>query len=133
VLTAAASLMLVLLLRRPPSQLVPELPPSFTPDRFLPADDPNWPGHWMVPPTDWADAAATDIESNATLVRVRDAIGELPSPYRDVIVHRDVEGLPVADVGDAVGRDSAAVRELLNEARGQVRARLERYFDEETT
>ena len=37
------------------------------------------------------------------------------------------------NVGEAVGRDSAAVRELLNEARGQVRAQLERYFDEKTT
>ena len=29
------------------------LEPAFAADRFLPADDPEWPGHWVDPPGPW--------------------------------------------------------------------------------
>ena len=29
--------------------------PAYPSDRFLPPDDPRWPGHWAHPPADWQD------------------------------------------------------------------------------
>jgi hypothetical protein len=35
----------------------PAMEPAFPSDRFLPADDPQWPGHWAHPPASWDSSA----------------------------------------------------------------------------
>jgi DNA-directed RNA polymerase specialized sigma24 family protein len=64
------------------------------------------------------------------VAEVQAAITDLPSPQHDVIVARDVERRSPADVSEALHLDPPDERDLLNQARGHVRARLDRYLEE---
>jgi MFS family permease len=105
--------------------------PSFTADRFLPPEDPVWSGHWADPPVAWEDLGLCDDEG--AQAEVRAAILELPQPHRRVIIMRDVEGRPPEEVCAALGLSLADEQSLLNQARGMVRARLERHFERTIT
>jgi MFS family permease len=109
-------------LRRTPVGL--PLPPPFAADRFLPADDPEWPGHWANPPVPWPEIR---LDDEAAIARVRAAISELPPPQREVAVLRDVRGLSSRDVAATVGLAADDERDVLDQARGLIRARLDRY------
>ena len=52
------------------------------------------------------------------------AIAELEPEYREVLLLRDVEGLPAADVAEVTGLSVAAVKSRLHRARVAVRSRL---------
>jgi MFS family permease len=102
--------------------------PAFAADRFFPLDDPAWPGHWANPPSAWA-GSGLPIDSPEALDQVRVAIADMPPALRQVMVLRDVEGRSPSDVQLGLGVSPEAERELLQRARGLVRARLERYFE----
>jgi MFS family permease len=133
-----AALLLVVVLPRTPAPLaeaeplVPapgtEAKPSFPADRFLPPDDPQWPGHWANPPAAW-DAAGFAIDDPDALEQARAAIAELPPAMRQVIVLRDVEGRAPSETRRALDLRPDQERALLHHARGLVRARLERYLE----
>ena len=133
-----AALLLVVVLPRTPAPLaeaeplVPapgtEVKPSFPADRFLPPDDPQWPGHWANPPAAW-DAAGVAIDDPDALEQARAAIAELPPAMRQVIVLRDVEGRAPSETRRALDLRPDEERALLHHARGLVRARLERYLE----
>jgi MFS family permease len=132
------ALLLVVVLPRTPAPLaeaeplVPapgtEVKPSFPADRFLPPDDPQWPGHWANPPAAW-DAAGFAIDDPDALEQARAAIAELPPAMRQVIVLRDVEGRAPSETRRALDLRPDEERALLHHARGLVRARLERYLE----
>jgi hypothetical protein len=105
------------------------LEPVFAADQFLPDDAPQWPGHWVDPPGAW-EQPGVQIVTDATVAEVRAAIVDLPSPQHDVIVARDVEGRSPAEVREELDLSPSEERDLLNQARGRVRARLDRYFEE---
>jgi predicted MFS family arabinose efflux permease len=105
------------------------LEPAFAADRFLPADDPEWPGHWAHPPEAW-DRAGVAIDGDAALTEVRAALTDLPAIQHDVLVARDVEGRSAAEVGTAVGVAPSEALDLLHQARGRVRNRLDRFVEE---
>ena len=111
-----------------PVELVAQ--PAFSPDRFFPPDDAAWPGHWANPPSAWAEAGHP-IDSPEALEVVRAAIAEMRAEARQVIVLRDVDGRSPAEVQEVLNMSAERERELLDHARGLVRARLERYFDRE--
>ena len=104
------------------------LEPAFAADQFRPGDDPQWPGHWVDPPGPWEqlrgpiDTAAVD--------EVRETITDLPSPQHDVIVARDVQGRAPADVRDELDLSPSEERDLLNQARGRLRAELDTHLKE---
>ena len=104
------------------------LEPAFAADQFRPGDDPQWPGHRVDPPGPWEqlrgpiDTAAVD--------EVRETITDLPSPQHDVIVARDVQGLAPADVRDELDLSPSEERDLLNQARGRLRAELDTHLKE---
>jgi predicted MFS family arabinose efflux permease len=105
--------------------------PTYPPDRFLPPDDPHWPGHWAHPPADWRDVIPSDrLHSDATLAEVRTAISELPPLHRRVIVLRDIEGRTPAEIGDSLDLAVDRAGAILHQARAHVRGRLERFFTE---
>ena len=108
----AVALLAVATLRAEPAA------PTFPPERFLPADDPDAPGHWARPPAEWPalDAHAVD--------EARAALRDLPPDQQRAIVLRDVDGRTTADVGRALGVDEGTARTLLHRARAAVRARL---------
>jgi MFS family permease len=131
-----ASLMTVVLpaAPRPLAQAVPVAPEpapgvlAFEADRFLPEDHPQWPGHWATPPSGWDDLGAR-IDGADALEQARAAIAEMPPVLRQVIVLRDVEGRAPSEVRQALGLSSEDEEGMLNQARGLVRARLERHFE----
>jgi RNA polymerase sigma-70 factor (ECF subfamily) len=129
--------MIVVLPAAPPSlaQVAPVAPEpaptvglAFAPDRFLPEDDPQWPGHWATPPSAWNDLGAR-IASADALEQARAAIAEMPPVLRQVIVLRDIEGRASSEVREALGLSPEEEGALLHRARGLVRARLERHFE----
>jgi DNA-directed RNA polymerase specialized sigma24 family protein len=71
------------------------------------------------------------IDTDATVAEVRAAITDMPSPQHDVIVARDVEAQSPAAVRDELDLSPSDERDLLNQARGRVRARLDDYFEED--
>jgi RNA polymerase sigma-70 factor (ECF subfamily) len=104
--------------------------PSVEPDRFLPAGDARWPGHWAAPPSSWSEIPETRLLARETIGRIREAIEGLPTMQRQVIVLRDVEGWSTDDVCMLLELSEGNQRVLLHRARSKVRAALERYFEE---
>lgn len=102
--------------------------PTFPADRFLPEDHPDWPGHWAIPPAVWA-GPDLDPGSDTALAEVRAAILDMPAELRRVIVLRDVQGRPPAEVAETLAISAADEQQRLHRARGLVRARLERYAE----
>jgi hypothetical protein len=121
--------------RPPPAEATgaeqPELaiePAAFPSDRFLPPDDPEWPGHWKVLPTAWS-ALGLPVDGLEALDVARDAIADMPAPLRRVIVLRDVEGRTPDEVRRALDLDPEEQRTMLQQARSLVRARLELHLE----
>jgi RNA polymerase sigma-70 factor (ECF subfamily) len=101
--------------------------PAVDPDRFLPADDPEWPGHWREAPAAFPEARLLQAEAAGV---ARAAIAALPARQQAVITLRDVEGMSAAEACLALGLSEENQRVLLHRARSRVRAALERYFAE---
>jgi len=101
--------------------------PAVDPDRFLPADHPQWPGHWSAPPSAFPEAQLLAAEAAGV---ARTAIAALPGRQQAVITLRDVEGLSAEEACLALGLSEENQRVLLHRARSRVRAELERYFTE---
>jgi RNA polymerase sigma-70 factor (ECF subfamily) len=65
------------------------------------------------------EAAGQQLEA-----RLGEAIGSLEPMYREVLVLRDVEGLPAAEVAEVLGLSVEAVKSRLHRARVAVRERI---------
>ena len=104
--------------------------PAVDPDRFLPPDDPEWPGHWRAGPSPWSDLPEQVLLSGETRAKVLEAIEQLPDSQRQVITLRDVEGFSGDEVRDLLDLTDVNQRVLLHRARSRVRALLEPYFKE---
>jgi RNA polymerase sigma-70 factor, ECF subfamily len=101
--------------------------PVLDPDRFLPADHAQWPGHWTIGPTAWP-VPEEGLLAGETREVIVGAIRELPPTQRAVIALRDVEGWPPEEVCEALEVSEGNQRVLLHRARTKVRAELESYF-----
>jgi RNA polymerase sigma-70 factor, ECF subfamily len=101
--------------------------PALDPDRFLPADHPQWPGHWAIGPTAWP-VPEEGLMAAETREVIADAIRDLPPTQRAVIALRDVEGWEPEEVCAALEVSEGNQRVLLHRARTKVRAALESYF-----
>lgn len=104
--------------------------PAVDPDRFLPADDPEWPHHWASDPHSWDNIPEHHFLSQETRAYIEQAIAGLPLNQREVITLRDIEGWSGAEVCNVLGISEANQRVLLHRARSKVRRALEQYFDE---
>ena len=103
--------------------------PAVDPSRFLPADHPDWPLHWSVPPTAWGASPEGELLSRESLELVERAIRGLPPAQREVITLRDVDGWDSDEVCNVLGISETNQRVLLHRARSRVRAALERHFN----
>lgn len=92
---------------------------TFPAQRFRPADDPDWPGHWVTPPRDWP----ADLGDAQAVLRA--AVDDLPADQQDVLVARDVHGRSTAETAQLIGTDEAIARALLHRARAHVRDQLD--------
>jgi RNA polymerase sigma-70 factor (ECF subfamily) len=95
---------------------------------FMPADHPEWPGHWAVLPEPWPEDRLLGAEIRERLDRAIDA---LPASQRAVITLRDVEGLGSAEVCNVLELTETNQRVLLHRARTRVRRELADYLGEE--
>ena len=106
---------------------VPE--PAVSPDRFLDADHPNFPGHWASPPASWSEQPEEKLLGAETRAVIDAAIARLPPAQRAVISLRDVQGWDSEDVCNVLGVSETNQRVLLHRARAKVRQALEEYLD----
>ena len=100
----------------------------FPVDRFVPPDDPQWPGHWANPPAAW-NAPGFTIDDPDALEQAHAAIAAMPPTLREVIMLRDVEGRTPSETRRALDLRPEDELALLHQARGLVRTRLERYLE----
>jgi RNA polymerase sigma-70 factor (ECF subfamily) len=82
-------------------------------------------GWWARPPVHWADEAIDRMVAPEAAARVRQLIDGLPPAQRQVVMLRDVEGLPAADVSSILGITGGNQRVLLHRARARIRRHLE--------
>jgi RNA polymerase sigma-70 factor (ECF subfamily) len=82
-------------------------------------------GVWSAPPVPWADQIDDRLVAEQVAPLARTAIDTLPDGQRQVLLLRDVEGLPAAEVADILGVTDGNQRVLLHRARAKVRAELE--------
>jgi len=78
-------------------------------------------GAWATPPEPWADRVDDRIIATQLAERVRSLLQHLPDAQRQVIVLRDVEGLPPAEVSELLGVTDGNQRVLLHRARARLR------------
>jgi len=95
--------------------------------RFLPADHPRWPHHWAVEPAPWP-TPEDDLLAGETRKVILDAIAALPPSQQEVLVLRDLEAVPAAEVCNALKLTDTNQRVLLHRARSRVRNALERHL-----
>ena len=74
----------------------------------------------------WADDVAAGAEKAETAVLVRQAIAELPEPYRMVLQLRDIEEMDTAETARVLGCTAGNVKARLHRARQALRTLLER-------
>jgi RNA polymerase sigma-70 factor, ECF subfamily len=100
-------------------------------DQVLPILDDGH--HHLDPSGDWSaqiDAPAIQSELREVLAA---AIDELPANHRAVIVLRDVEGLSMAEVADALGITVATAKVRAHRARLRLRKRLAVFLSHTTS
>jgi RNA polymerase sigma-70 factor (ECF subfamily) len=104
--------------------------PAVDADRFLPADDPQWPGHWACGLRRWSEMPDDRLLNHEVRGRIREALECLPPRQQTVVALRDVEGWTPDEVCDALGVSEGNQRVLLHRARSRMRAELERYVED---
>jgi RNA polymerase sigma-70 factor (ECF subfamily) len=94
--------------------------PAVSPERF------NAGGGWSSPPTPWTDDAEERLVARDTARKVSRHLTLIPDRQRQVVVMRDFEGLPAAEVCVLLGITEANQRVLLHRGRSRLRNMLER-------
>ena len=74
--------------------------------------------------TDDEQATHSAMESEETRLEVRHALVDLRQDYRDVLVLKYLEEMPVIEIGEVMGRSPKSVEGLLARARKALRASL---------
>ena len=92
--------------------------PAVDPRRFA-AD-----GSWAQPLEAWADTDDRLVAATWSKC-LRNALGELPPRQREIVILRDVEGLPSNHVCDVLGISEGNQRVLLHRGRSRLRSMLE--------
>jgi RNA polymerase sigma-70 factor (ECF subfamily) len=92
-------------------------------DDLLPTFDGT--GHHSRPVRPWEDHALARLTQAETRAQVRARIDELPEPYREVLLLRDIEGFNTDQTAQQLGTTSGAVKTRLHRARQALRTLLE--------
>ena len=101
--------------------------PTIDESRFQGASEPH-PGHWRRFSRAWPPIHPDDPAVRETLATAMD---ELPRPWRDVVIARDVQGRTPDEVSERQGVTFAQQRAMLNRARAALRERLAERFARE--
>ncbi|AKK26074.1 RNA polymerase sigma factor [Mycobacterium sp. EPa45] len=100
------------------------------PQRFRPATDNEWPGHWKDDraPCPFPDTPEGSVLSAEFLELTREELDRLPERQRTVVTLRDVLGFESHEVCDLLGISVANQRVLLHRGRAAIRQALETYM-----
>lgn len=79
---------------------------------------------------DWSQTPEQRVLAQETRAVLCTALDSLPARYRTVVVLKDVEAQPTADVGAALHASGPCVKTRLHRARLALRKRLAPYFSE---
>lgn len=97
------------------------------PRRFRPSTDPEWPGHWSVPPTPWPETPEGSVLESEMMAVTRRELDRLPDRQRAVVALRDVLGLDAEEVCTLLSLTQANQRVLLHRGRARIRECLADY------
>lgn len=81
-------------------------------------------GAWADPPQPWSDRVEDRLVAQRLASRVHDLLPQLPEAQRQVLVLRDLEGLPAGEVATLLGVTDGHQRVLLHRARARLRQLL---------
>jgi RNA polymerase sigma-70 factor (ECF subfamily) len=98
--------------------------PTVEESRFQAAGE-FYPGHWRAFPDTWSPEDLADPSVSDLLAS---AIDELPRPWRDVVIARDVLQRSADEVTEQQGLTADRQRAILNRARATLRERLAKRF-----
>jgi RNA polymerase sigma-70 factor (ECF subfamily) len=93
-------------------------------DELDPAERFDATGEWASPPEAWADRVDDRLVATELAERARRLLEQLPPGARQVVLLRDVEGMPAADVAELVGVTAGNQRVLLHRGRARLRQLL---------
>ncbi len=93
--------------------------PAVSPDRF------DATGAWAEPLVPWESDVDDRLVAESWGPALRAAVDALPGRQRDVVILRDVEGLPSADVCEVLDISEGNQRVLLHRGRSRLRTVLE--------
>ena len=88
-------------------------------------DDEAYPRHWREFPRAWPAFDSADPSVKKALASALEA---MPDRWREAVIARDVRHLSPAEASRQLGVSPEQERALLNRARANLRARLERFF-----
>lgn len=109
----------------------PDDDPAVEPERFLAKGAMS--GHWAFPPHSRDEGTPERLLlSKEGCEAIERAIAELPLHQQQVILMRDVEGVPSDEICNILEISETNQRVLLHRARARVRKALERYLEGET-
>ncbi|WP_431231629.1 RNA polymerase sigma factor [Mycolicibacterium psychrotolerans] len=102
------------------------------PDRFRPAGDPDWPGHWRSDrsPAPFPDTPEGSVLGSEFISLARRELDKLPERQRTVVTLRDMLGFDSSEVCELLGLSVANQRVLLHRGRAAIRQGLEDYLKE---
>jgi RNA polymerase sigma-70 factor (ECF subfamily) len=92
-------------------------------DDLLPTFDES--GHHSRPVRSWEDHGLARLTRGETCAQVRACIEDLPEPYREVLLLRDIEELDTDQTARHLGISPGAVKTRLHRARQALRTLLE--------
>jgi RNA polymerase sigma-70 factor, ECF subfamily len=88
-------------------------------------------GLWEETPIPWAlEAPDVILQSFEALEVLQSALDALPETQRQVVILRDVEGLPAMDVCNILDLSETNQRVVLHRARARLRRALDRYMQD---
>lgn len=82
-------------------------------------------GAWATPPVPWSDQVDDRVVAERLAHRVRELLPTLPDGQRQVVVLRDIEGVPAAEVSELLGLTDGNQRVLLHRARARIREQID--------
>jgi RNA polymerase sigma-70 factor (ECF subfamily) len=81
-------------------------------------------GAWDTPPVAWSDQVDDRVVAEQLAARARDLLPQLPDSQRQVVMLRDVEGLPAEEVVALLDITDGHQRVLLHRGRARLRQLL---------
>ena len=109
------------------NSLTEDAEPAVEPGRFRGPDDP-WHGGWVSFPPSWGPSPEQRLLSGEVRQFIHEAIDQLPSGQREVVMLRDVQGWDAAEVCHTLELSEVNQRVLLHRGRSKLRRALAHYL-----